>query len=533
MHYTIDFNKIDTKKYYYDEVEAKKVIKFCESYCKIVDGIKAGEPMILLEWQRQLVSNLFGWKDKKTGFRKFKKVHLQIPRKNGKSTFAASIGLYYLLCSGEEFAQCYLAAADREQGRIALDIIKALIEKQPKFAKVLKVNLNVIKYGKTNSFIKVISSESKTKLGYNSAFILLDEIAFHPNDKLYQVLTTSVAAKDQPIIFTATTAGTDRNGIGYELFDKACKIILGVLDDPEFLPFVFMGDENLPIDDIGNLTKANPSLGYGVKLDYLLKAAQTAKDMPSQLAPFKMFHLNLWSDATTTFIKSDQWNACKAEFTEDDLLGQECYLSYDLSSNKDLTSVNLLFPPSTKNPKFRTLSYNFLPMEAANDQNISAGKVFLIWADDPTNNLYLTLNRTTDFDFILEKISELNEKFQIKKVTYDRFMSSYINQEVSKVVDCELVEFVQNFKNFSPSTKMFESMVLEKQIEHSDNKVLNWTISNLRVMQDNHENLKPIKSKSSDKIDSVISLIMNFGMYIKDLSEPEEQEYTGDGFFMV
>ncbi len=532
---TIDFNNIDLEKYYFDKEEADKVIRFMETFIKLVDGKKAGQPMILLPWQKDLLRNLFAWKRKSDDTRKFRQVFLFVPRKNGKTVFAAAVSLYVLLMDNEEFAQCYFAAADRSQASLAFDVVKALIRKEPKFEKVLKVYLNSIKYDKQNSFLKVISSEASTKHGYNSAYCLIDELHSHPNDELYQVLTTSVGARAQPIIFTITTAGTNKQHICYELYDYSKKIIQGIVEDDTFLPYIFEGDPEKAIDDLENLKNANPSLGYGVSLDYLLNAAQKAKSIPTQYSAFRQLHLNIWEDSTTTFIKTVDWKGCKGNYTEEDLYGEECYMSYDLSSNKDLTSVNLLFPPNEKRKHFRTLSYNFLPYDAAVEkQNIAAGKIFLTWADDPSNQLYLTMGKTTDFNYVLEKITEMNEKFRIKKITYDRFLSNYMTQEVSKIVeDVELVEFNQNFKNFSPATKELESMVLERNIEHNDNKVLSWCISNMRIMGDNHDNIKPIKGKSSDKIDAAVSLIMNIGIYLLDLAQPDDNYYDGEGFIML
>lgn len=534
MSYTIDFTKIDTTKYYFDKEAADKVIKFMETFIKIVDGKKAGNPMILLPWQKELLINLFGWKKKKDDTRKFSQVFLFIPRKNGKTVFAAAVSLYVLLMDNEEFSQAYFAAADRYQASLAFDVVKALIRKEPRFEKVLKVLLNSITYQKQNSFLKVISSEANTKHGFNTHFALIDELHAHPNDELYQVLTTSIGARSQPIVFTITTAGTNKQHICYELYDYSKKIIQGVVEDETFLPFIFEGDPEKPIDDIDNLKLANPSMGYGVSLEYLITAAQKAKSIPTQYSAYRQLHLNIWEDATSTFIRSVDWAGCKGDFTEEDLLGQECYMSYDLSSNKDLTSINLLFPPNDKSKHFRTLSYNFLPYDSAVEkQNIAAGKVFLTWADNPHNNLFLTIGKTTDFNFILEKIAEINDKFVIKKVTYDRFLSNYMGQEVSKIVEAPLVEFNQNFKNFSPATKELESMVLERNIEHNDNKVLTWCISNVRVMGDNHDNIKPIKGKSSDKIDAAIALIMNIGIYLLDLADPGDNYYDGEGFIMI
>lgn len=533
-HYTLDFSKIDTNIYFFDSEEAERSVTFIQKFCKIIDGKKAGQPLLLLDWQKELVSNLFGWKRKNTGFRKYNQVFLFIPRKNGKTVFSVAILLYVLLLDKEEFAQAYFAAADREQARLAFDVLKAMIEKEPKFKTSLKTLMNSVRYGKTNSFVKVISSEAKTKHGFNTHFALIDELHAHPNDELYQVLSTSVGARVQPIVMTITTAGQNKHHICYELYDYSKKLIEGIITDESFLPFVFEGNPDLAIDDIENLKKANPSLGVGVSLEYLLNAANKAKSIPTQLEAFKQLHLNLWVDSHTAFIKSSQWNDCFEDFDDSELESEECFMAYDLSSNKDLTSINLLFPPTSKRKRFRTISYNFLPYDSAVEkQNISAGRVFLNWADDPKNNLYLTINKSTDFDFVLEKIEEINSKYKIKQISYDRFLSNYMNQEISKIVECESVEFNQNFKNFSPATKYFESMVLEKSITHNDNKVLNWCISNVKIMQDNHENIKPIKSKSSDKIDSAIALIMNVGQYLISLEIQPEEEYTGTGFIMI
>ena len=114
-------------KYYYDKIEADKAISFIEKFCTHTKGEKAGTPLILEDWQRKIVADIFGWKNKKTGFRKYRTVFIEVPRKNGKTTLASSIALLMLFMDSERGSEIYCAASDRNQSGILFDIAKQMV----------------------------------------------------------------------------------------------------------------------------------------------------------------------------------------------------------------------------------------------------------------------------------------------------------------------------------------------------------------------------------------------------------------------
>ena len=80
-------------KFYFDKKAASKAIGFIETFCTHTKGELAGQPLLLEDWQKKIIGDLFGWKNKKTDLRKYRTALIMVSRKNGKSTLCAAIGL--------------------------------------------------------------------------------------------------------------------------------------------------------------------------------------------------------------------------------------------------------------------------------------------------------------------------------------------------------------------------------------------------------------------------------------------------------
>ncbi|MBC6365788.1 terminase [Algoriphagus sp. AK58] len=541
MKTTIDFLKIDTKKYYFDEYAADKVVRFIETFCTHVKGKLAGSPYILQDWERDFVRNLFGWKIKSTGLRKFRESYLQIPRKNSKTTLSAGISLYMILADGEKGGEGFFGASSRDQARIAFEIISGMIRNNQTLSKHLQVYRNSIEFSQENSFFKVVSSEAGTSHGANLSFALVDEFHTHRNSELYDVFKTSMGAREQPLLLTISTAGSDKNSACFDLYDYSRKIIDGIIEDESFLPVIYEGIDSSDLDKVlsmENVKRANPSFGKSIREDYIIDQINKAKQMPSYLNTFKQLHLNIWVDSAESWISNSDWMANSIDYGEEDLIGQECWAGLDLANNRDLNAFILAFPQS--NGKIKTLSYTFLPLEAAEKKdNISAGKAFLGWARQKNNHLYLTDKRSRDDDFIFEKIKELSQKFIIKKTAYDRWGADQLVSRIETELGLEFTSFGQGYKSMSPAIKKMESLVIENKLLHNNNPVLKWCLSNTKIVKDDAGNVKVSKERSKEKIDAIVALIMAVGQYQLDLAEEmanqsiNKSPYDDRGFFFV
>ncbi|SIS88723.1 terminase large subunit [Belliella pelovolcani] len=540
MSYTTNFSIIDTKKYYFDTYTADRAVRFIETFCSHVKGDLAGKPYILQDWEKEIVSNIFGWKHRKTGLRKYREVFIFLPRKNSKTTLASAISLYMILADGEKGGEGYFLASTREQGRISFDIMSGMIRNSKELSKHLKIFRNSIEYEKDNSFFKVVASEAGSLHGGNLSFALVDEIHAHKDGELYEVVKTSMGARSQPLLISITTAGQDKNHIVFDLYDYSKKIINGIIKDETFLPIVFEGDDSDDIDkvlSIENIKKANPSYGKSIKEDYIIELINKARNIPSFLNSFKQLHLNIFVDSSSSWINNQDWMNNNIDYNEDDLLGETCWGGLDLANNRDLNSFVLIFPQP--NGKIKTLNYTFIPYESAKRKdNIASGKAFIGWANNKNNLLYLTEPRSRDDDFIIEKIFELKSKFNIVNIAYDRWFSDQITTKL-EAAGLKISSFGQGFKSMSPATKKTESLIIENKLLHNNNPILKWCISNVRIVKDDAGNVKMSKERSKEKIDSAVALVMAVGQYQLDIvsemidEENNKSPYNDGGFFFI
>ena len=358
---TISLNKKD--KYYFDEKEAARSVAFIETMIRHCKGDKAGELLILEEWQKDdIIRPMFGWKNKETGLRKYRQVYCCIPRKNGKSTLGAAIGLYILFADNEKGAEVFSCAGDRNQASIIFNIAKTMVELSPQLFQRAKLFRNsIVNPAKGNTY-KVLSSDAKLQHGHNAHAVLFDELHTQPTRELWDVMTTSTGARSQPIIMAITTAGaskTDGN-ICWEVHDYAMKVKSGIIDDDSFLPIIYAADEDDDITLESTWKKANPNYEKSIKKDYFVKESKKATEIVSYENTFKRLHLNIWTSSVTKWIGDNMWMENSEPFDLKLLDGRECWGGLDLASTRDLSSFVLIFPIDDK---FIILPFFFCPEE--------------------------------------------------------------------------------------------------------------------------------------------------------------------------
>ena len=225
---------------HYDKTAADYAVGFIESLTH-TKGTWAGKPFHLLPWQEQLVRDVFGVL-KPNGYRQFNTAYCEIPKKMGKSELAAAIALLLCCADGEQRAEVYGCAADRQQASIVFEVAADMIRLCPALSKRVKIltAMKRIVFEPTNSFYQVLSAEAYSKHGFNIHGVLFDELHTQPNRKLYDVMTKgSGDARMQPLYFLITTAGTDTHSICYEVHEKAKDILEGRKIDPTFYPVIY------------------------------------------------------------------------------------------------------------------------------------------------------------------------------------------------------------------------------------------------------------------------------------------------------
>ena len=523
--------KFKAKDSYYDKEYADFAVAFIESLCH-TKGTWAGKPFELMDWQEQIIRDLFGIL-KPNGYRQFNTAYIEIPKKNGKSELAAAVALLLTCGDGEQRAEVYGAAADRQQASIVFDVAADMVRMCPALNKRVKIlaSQKRLVYEPTNSFYQVLSAEAYSKHGFNVHGVVFDELHSQPNRKLYDVLTKgSGDARMQPLFFLITTAGTDTHSICYEIHQKAQDIIDGRKIDPTFYPVIYGADDTEDWTNPKVWKKCNPSLGETIGMDKVKTACESAKQNPGEENSFRQLRLNQWVKQAVRWMPMDKWDKCAFAVREDDLKGRVCYGGLDLSSTTDITAFVLVFPPLDEEDKYIILPYFWIPEETL-DLRVKRDHVpYDIW--ERQGYLQTTEGNVVHYGYIEKFIEELGKKFNIREIAFDRWGAVQMVQNLESM-GFTVVPFGQGFKDMSPPTKELMKLTLEQKIAHGEHPVLRWNMDNIFIRTDPAGNIKADKEKSTEKIDGAVATIMALDRAIRCGNDTSESVYDSRGILFL
>lgn len=523
---------------YFDERAAKVVVAFF-SLLKHFEGEWAGQPIVLEPWQQAHFWILFGWR-RADGTRRFRTSYMEVARKNGKSTIAAGAGLYLLVADGEPGAQVYTAATKRDQARIIHKAAINMVKQSELLRHELELFHDNINYPAAFSKFAPLGQDSKTEDGLNVHGAMIDELHAHPTGDMWDILETATGARRQPLIYAITTAGTDRQSICYQMHDYTKKVLSGVVQDDSHYGIIYTLDREEtdesagegPVEDWRNeaaWVKANPNLGVSKKLDNMRDKAGRAAELPARLTAFLQKELNIWTQSAEKWIVPEKWDACGVyQFTEADLLGRDCYSGLDLSSNTDTTALVHVFPPVDEDGLFYVLCRFWIPEENIMARVRKDRVPYDAWQRQGL--LTATPGEIIDYDFILQQIDEDAQKFNIQEIAFDRWGASRIQTKLMEMGgDDWLVQFGQGFASMNGPMKMLEAYMLKRRIDHGGHPVLRWMADNVVAVRDPADNIKPDKSKSTDRIDGIVALIMGLGRAVIGNKHKKDSVYKKRG----
>ena len=434
---------------------------------------------------------------------------------------------------GEERAEVYGCAADRQQASIVFNVAADMVRMCPALAKRVKIldSQKRLIYLPTGSIYQVLSADVGNKHGFNTHGVVFDELHTQPNRKLFDVMTKgSGDARMQPLYFLITTAGNDTKSICYEIHQKALDIIEGRKIDHTFYPVIYGANESDDWTDPKVWKKANPSLGITVGIDKVRDACESAKQNPGEENAFRQLRLNQWVKQAVRWMPMDKWDRCAFATSEDNLEGRVCYGGLDLSSTTDITAFVLVFPPEDETDKYRILPYFWIPEENI-DLRVRRDHVpYDLW--ERQGFLQTTEGNVVHYGYI-EKFTEgLGERFNIREIAFDRWGAVQMVQNLEGM-GFTVVPFGQGFKDMSPPTKELMKLVLEGRIAHGGHPVLRWMMDNIFIRTDPAGNIKPDKEKSTEKIDGAVATIMALDRAIRCGNDTGESVYDSRGLLFI
>jgi phage terminase large subunit-like protein len=513
---------------YFDRSAFIHVVKF-SAMLKHFKGEFAGQPIHWEPWQLFILANIFGLKYRATKRRKYTYADVYVPRKNGKTTFAAVIALYMLLLDGESAAEVYAAAVDKAQAKICFDASAELVKGVPELEGYVRVfRKGSIVVEDTASAYKPLSKDTKNKDGLNIHCGICDERHAWKTNEIYEVLKTGVGARSQPLIFSISTAGTDTTYPYFRDLEFLRQVMLGIKEKDNHFIMLYEPDEGDAWDDPATWAKVNPNFGVSLGRKYMEDECQEAKEKGgSTLAAFQTKNLNMWVDAPEVWIPDDDVAACSSAFDESQLEGAECYVGIDLASKSDLTAAAFWFP------KFGVVRYLFTVPESKLTEDQGRGDVvdYRLWVEQG----WLTVcpGRVLDEEWWLQQLFKAMAPYKVKCIAYDPWGMWDLKNRFGKYEDA-LMEYRQDIRYMSVPTKDLESRVLKHGVNLLGNPVIRWMFRNVVIYKDPNANIKLDKARSRNKIDGVVATVDAIGGWLNKTSEQGNREiYTDMKFHTV
>lgn len=510
-------------EFYFDEGIAERAVQFFPRFLRLTMGEWAGRPFHLAPHQAHHIGQIFGWRRRSDGTRRYRRVRWWEPRKNGKTELAAGVAHLLTVGDGEPGAQVLSHATDGGQAAISFERGAAMVQFSPELSQLYEVTQTGLFCPALMSVWKPLSGVPRGKHGLNAHGLIGDEAHEWRDSRLHTFLVQSMGARRQPLDFLISTAG-ERSGYGWELWNTSLKIRDGIIDDPETYVVIYAADPDDDWTSPETWAKANPNLGTTLKRAYLEDQCKQAQESPRLENDFRRYHLNLWVEQSVRWLPMDHWRQCADapgdrdawRRIERELEGRPCFGGLDLAQTRDVTALVWWFPP-VDGERGRVLCRFFVPQMNV-EQRVRRDRVpYDQWIRDGA--MIATPGNVTDYDIVKEQIFADAARFQVQGLAIDRWNATQLANQLQGE-GLPVVLFGQGFASMGAPTKELERLVLGHGIDHSNHPVLMWMASNAAVAEDPAGNIKPAKDRAVEKIDGIVAMIMGIGLGMNEKTAP-------------
>lgn len=541
-------------RYYFDAAKAERAESFFPIFLQHHIGAFAGQAFELRDDQRLLIVRpMFGWRRTSDGLRRIRKLFAFCPKGYGKSPLGAGLGIYLARFDGEPAAEVYAVAADRNQARTVHDNAKIMVENSPDLMEGCEIVKNAITWPGLYARYVVLSSDAAVAHGFRPHGIIFDELHAQKNRDLFEALRKSMAKRDQPLLVIITHAGDDDEGICYEEYELAKRVLSGNAADLEStLPVIFEAQKGEPWNEPRVWRRVNPGHGHTIKAGDIEEEAREAAIEPRKRNDFERYHLNRWTNQATAWVPLDWWDACASDGPIDDApLGDlECAGGLDLAQKWDLAAFVVVFrrylddAPAVEilaedeesgeiKPKRVTLNYEltvrpffWIPEETLRMHEKQDGVPYSVWRDlglvTPTEGPVIDYSRI--YDDIVTRIIPRYPRLKQGTIGFDPAFATDIATKLRDLAGLNMIEILQNYKMISEPSQIVEALIKGKRVHHDGHRVLRWNWENIAVKTDDAGRIRPVKPKNPAKrIDGAVALIM--GQRALDVPRPRVPEY--------
>ena len=488
--------------YVFDQAASQRPIDFVEKFCR-VPSQEGGAPvrMKLIDWQRErAIRPLFGWK-RPDGRLRYRRGCVFCPKKQGKSFLMASVA-QYLLCAHFPLADVYPAAVDREQARIIYRMLKRSVESSPTLSKILEVvdSKSIIRNREHGNVLRCLSADAYRNEGLNGS-VIVDEIHAHRSDELISALTYATRATPNGLVLAISTAGDNRNSVGYQWWRDAQLVIQNPASNPSFYGLIYAADPDDDFSDPAVWRKANPSMGVTFQQEEFAADYQDACTDPRKMSKWLRYSLNVWTESDNRWFHGDAWERCNAGPPEP-LEGRPCWIGLDLASHLDMTAAAIVF--RNADGTYDVQMRYWVPEETAGERERKDHIPYSGWIRE--GYVTPTEGERLDHEKVARDIIELGQTYQIKQIAADGWNFGSVGTML-QAAGLEVTVIPQTIGALTAPSKLLESLVASAKLRHGGCPPLAWNANNVCVMTDANGNIKPDKKKSAEKIDGIAALV--------------------------
>lgn len=503
-------------KYIFDTEYAERYLRLVQLFEHYI-GVWTTPNIVYEPWQKWVWANALGFKHRRnTRIPKFRTLHIEVPRGCAKSTMASQCALYFLGLeknrSGEKIA-CF--ATKSEQSRIILDGSRSMARKSIQYLKAsgIEVLAHKLVEHSTDSEMVSMSSDSKSMDGLNLRIAFCDELHAMSRE-LFDVIVSGQKKRNDSLTICCTTAGFNTDGVGFSQSQYAKKVAVGDIEDDTFFSAIYTIDEGDDLYIESTWKKANPNYGISVDPIAFEATAKKAREVPSDLANFKVKSLNIWLSEANSYFDVAKWEACAIpDLKLEDFAGKYCYSSIDLASKVDLTSFGFLF--RDKDGHYYFFDRSYIPQKTVDEARNPLYENCI-----GQNYLYATPGEAINYPKLQEDFLAIIKKFKNHATHYDPWNATEFSQNLEKK-NINMVEFRMTTANFSEAMKTLDALIREKRIHHNGSPLLKFCIGNVVAKPDSASNVYPRKTHENLKIDPIICLLMCLAGWIQE-KEPEK-----------
>lgn len=498
---------------FYEEL-GNRVCRFIEHLPHIKgqwkSRIKEGQAknVELEDWQCFLLTSLFGWVDRVTRIRRFRKALVLTPRKNGKTFLAAAVGLYLLCADEEPGSEVVSAAVTRDQAKLVWETAWNMVKREPDLREAYDVQpfAHIISVLSTASVFKPLSRDADSLEGLNPHGAIIDELHAHKTREVFDVLNQATGSRRQPLLFIISTAGDNRTGVCYEQVDYGQQVLQHRHEDDRYFFLLYTCDPELDWTTDAAARMANPNYGVSVLADDIQSACLQAQRSADSQNTYKTKRLNIWVSTGTAYFNMLAWQSkCYVPSLKlEDFYEQDCLIALDLASKVDIAAKIYLFNRDGRRYLFGKY---YLPEDVVERGNPNYD-LYSGWRE--RGLLTLTPGNIIDFEFIEQDLLQDRDHFCVREVCYDPYQATELSTRMAKE-GLPMVEVGATVRNFSEPMKLMDALILSGKILHSGDPVLEWMVGNVHAQKDAKDNVYPRKIRNENKIDGAVGAIMCLG----------------------